>query len=117
MDKKGQGALEYLLLIGGAIVVAVVVVTLLLNLGSTGGGTSSGAAAGSICSQKAVAFANTYGRAGDCDENGLGTAAAPFAQDARRVWVDKCYVCTGAYPACNATVSTGTWTAGTCTSN
>lgn len=32
MDKKGQGALEYLLLIGGAVLVAVIVITLLLGI-------------------------------------------------------------------------------------
>ena len=34
---KGQGALEYLLLIGGAIIVAVIVITLLMSLGGGGG--------------------------------------------------------------------------------
>ena len=32
MDKKGQGALEYLLLIGGAVLVAVVVIVLLTTI-------------------------------------------------------------------------------------
>ena len=36
MEKKGQGALEYLLLIGGAVLVAVIVITLLLQITSTG---------------------------------------------------------------------------------
>jgi len=36
MDRKGQGALEYLLLIGGAVLVAVIVITLLLQITSTG---------------------------------------------------------------------------------
>jgi uncharacterized protein (UPF0333 family) len=36
MDKKGQGALEYLLLIGGAVLVAVIVIALLITLTSTG---------------------------------------------------------------------------------
>lgn len=36
MDKKGQGALEYLLLIGGAVLVAVIVITLLLQITSQG---------------------------------------------------------------------------------
>lgn len=30
-DKKGQGALEYLLLIGGAVLVAVIVISMLLS--------------------------------------------------------------------------------------
>lgn len=33
MDEKGQGALEYLLLIGGAVLVAVVVIVLILGMG------------------------------------------------------------------------------------
>ena len=37
MEKKGQGALEYLLLIGGAVLVAVIVITLLLNITETAG--------------------------------------------------------------------------------
>ncbi|MFH1586395.1 MAG: class III signal peptide-containing protein [Candidatus Diapherotrites archaeon] len=32
MDRKGQGALEYLLLIGGAVLVAVVVIVLLTTI-------------------------------------------------------------------------------------
>jgi len=31
-EEKGQGALEYLLLIGGAVLVAVIVISLLLSL-------------------------------------------------------------------------------------
>ncbi len=34
MDQKGQGALEYLLLIGGAVLIATIV--LLIIIGSTG---------------------------------------------------------------------------------
>ena len=37
MEKQGQGALEYLLLIGGAILVAVIVISILVGLGGTGG--------------------------------------------------------------------------------
>lgn len=33
--KKGQGALEYLLLIGGAVLIAVIVVALLIGIGSS----------------------------------------------------------------------------------
>ncbi|HLC79956.1 MAG TPA: class III signal peptide-containing protein [archaeon] len=54
MDRKGQGALEYLLLIGGAIVVAVIVVTLLLNVGSSGQTQTSDTAIKALCQQKAV---------------------------------------------------------------
>ncbi len=36
MNRKGQGALEYLLLIGGAVLVAVIVITLLLGIAEQG---------------------------------------------------------------------------------
>ncbi len=36
MDCKGQGALEYLLLIAGAIMVAVIVISLLSGMAETG---------------------------------------------------------------------------------
>ncbi|MEK6972823.1 MAG: class III signal peptide-containing protein [archaeon] len=38
MNMKGQGALEYLLLIGGALIVVAVVLTVLPNLASSGKG-------------------------------------------------------------------------------
>ena len=34
MDNKGQGALEYLLLLGGAVLIAAVVISLLFNIGT-----------------------------------------------------------------------------------
>lgn len=37
MNKKGQGALEYLLLIGGALIVAAIVLTILPGLATKGG--------------------------------------------------------------------------------
>ena len=37
MDRKGQGSLEYLLIIGGAVLVAAVVLAIVTNL-TTGGG-------------------------------------------------------------------------------
>jgi len=49
MKSRGQGALEYLLLIGGAVLIAAVVITLAINIG--GGGVSSGqdAALDALC--------------------------------------------------------------------
>ncbi|MFH1239998.1 MAG: class III signal peptide-containing protein [Candidatus Diapherotrites archaeon] len=38
MDNKGQGALEYLLLIGGAVLIAAIVIVILNSLGTTGVG-------------------------------------------------------------------------------
>ena len=52
MERKGQGALEYLLLIGGAILVAVIVISILVGLGGTGGPEAKRAAANALCAQK-----------------------------------------------------------------
>lgn len=41
MDNRGQGALEYLLLIGGAVLVAAVVLALLLGFAQTGQNTAN----------------------------------------------------------------------------
>ena len=44
MDNKGQGALEYLLLIGGAVLIAAIVIVILNSLGTTGTETTNAAA-------------------------------------------------------------------------
>lgn len=41
MEKKGQGALEYLLLIGGAVLIAVIVIAVITGLANTSGGNVS----------------------------------------------------------------------------
>ncbi len=96
MHNKGQGALEYLLLIGGAIVVAIIVMLLLLNV-ATDSGTQTGAlTAASFCTQKA-AITNQ-----NCDIN---TSAAGNTR--RVVWVnEECYDCSGNYPQCGASATT-----------
>lgn len=43
MDNKGQGALEYLLLIGGAVLIAAIVIVILNSLGTTGKSASNNA--------------------------------------------------------------------------
>jgi len=44
MEKRGQGALEYLLLIGGAVLIAVIVIAVITGLaGNTGNQVSAGA--------------------------------------------------------------------------
>ncbi|MCX6799058.1 MAG: class III signal peptide-containing protein [Candidatus Diapherotrites archaeon] len=50
MEKKGQGALEYLLLIGGAVLVAAIVIALLAGLP----GGSANPANGTFCAGKAT---------------------------------------------------------------
>ncbi|MFH1391367.1 MAG: class III signal peptide-containing protein [Candidatus Diapherotrites archaeon] len=86
LDKKGQGALEYLLLIGGAVLVAVIVITLLLSIADTGGTQTGLSAATSLCTQQA-ALANPRACGGT-------------------VLVDQItYTCGGTYPNCTATAS------------
>lgn len=49
--KKGQGALEYLLLIGGAILVAVIVISILIGIAGTGEDETLLAVAHGICAK------------------------------------------------------------------
>ncbi len=49
MDNRGQGALEYLLLIGGAVLIAAVVISLLVSM--AGQGTNSADQASHALSQ------------------------------------------------------------------
>jgi len=61
MDRKGQGALEYLLLIGGAVLVAVIVITLLLQITSQGEAdttATANAAAIIVCKERNNALCN-----------------------------------------------------------
>ncbi|MFH0715032.1 MAG: class III signal peptide-containing protein [Candidatus Diapherotrites archaeon] len=51
MNKKGQGSLEYLLLIGGAVLVAVIVIALVITFGQTGGDTTTVSVVNSLCQQ------------------------------------------------------------------
>ncbi|HZX19476.1 MAG TPA: class III signal peptide-containing protein [archaeon] len=77
MDKQGQGALEYLLLIGGAVLVAVIVITLLLQITSQGqADTTATADAVAIrnCQQRNSSIcggtvASYITGAADCDED------------------------------------------------
>lgn len=52
INKKGQGALEYLLLIGGAILVAVVVITILSGIGGSGGAQAELNSVSALCASK-----------------------------------------------------------------
>jgi len=62
MNRKGQGALEYLLLIGGAVLVAVIVITLLLGIADQGKlDTQATVDAGAIkvCTERNAAICDT----------------------------------------------------------
>ncbi len=65
-NKKGQGALEYLLIIGGALVIAAVVVTVL----SSGG--SAGSSVAKINSQKGICATATTQTSCDSTAGGGG---------------------------------------------
>ncbi len=100
MREKGQGALEYLLLIGGAIVVAVIVVTLLLGVSAPAQGQTASASASSLCSQKAALVNN------DCDFNGIGSGDGAAGDSLRVVLIGTdCYACAGNFPQCSASLS------------
>ncbi len=51
MNRKGQGSLEYLLLIGGAVLVAVIVIGLVITFGQSGGDTTRISVVNSLCQQ------------------------------------------------------------------
>ena len=73
MNKKGQGALEYLLLIGGAILVAVVVITILSQVGSSSGSQTEINSVTAICASRPVSACGTQvivgGTACECGKN------------------------------------------------
>ena len=58
MEHKGQGALEYLLLIGGAILVAVIVIALIVGLGGTGGAEATKSVKDGLCAKYSDNSAN-----------------------------------------------------------
>src|SRR3989344_4716276 len=105
MNKRGQGALEYLLLIGGAIVVAVVVVTLLLNLGSRGGGTAGATSMGAISSQYAATAGNATPVCTDVTTSSAANNADNFIWNAT---TSECWAISGTYPSCTATKAVAT---------
>lgn len=100
MEKKGQGALEYLLLIGGAVLVAVIVITLLLGLTESSGNQTDDTAVGGLCRTEAQKI----------------NALDPTINDCNAVKVDYKGVaditCTGTFPECNCINLN--LTAGTC---
>ncbi|MCH7902924.1 class III signal peptide-containing protein, partial [archaeon] len=79
MNKKGQGALEYLLLIGGAVLVAVIVITLLLQItsqGETDTRATADAAAILQCDARLNAICNEEIAAGTTTQAEIDTACA-----------------------------------------
>ena len=76
MDKRGQGALEYLLLIGGALIVAAIVVATILSVSSTSsGGATSGISGTELRKYIALGQARavyTYDESSVTDSSGNG---------------------------------------------
>lgn len=72
MQQKGQGSLEYLLIIGGGILVAVVIIGAIVSLAGTGTGGTKANVANQTC--------HTYLASSDCNTadidiiTGYGTA-------------------------------------------
>ncbi|MFH1224400.1 MAG: class III signal peptide-containing protein [Candidatus Diapherotrites archaeon] len=78
MNSKGQGALEYLLLIGGAVLVAVVVIVLILGLGKSTGGEVNDIVQTGITNMEAAA--GTGGTGGELVTNPpIGTYPPEFS--------------------------------------
>ena len=78
MDVKGQGALEYLLLIGGAVLVAAIVIALITGIPGTGPDPADAAkcAAEMTFTGCKAAVGNTAGFCCPIDSTGAETAAA-----------------------------------------
>ena len=95
---KGQGALEYLLLIGGAVLVAAIVIVLLLNLGTSNTGTSEA----QFIATSAAQIATQQGT-NSCTDLVSGSV------DSAYVWYTKsnsCYLMSGTFANCMATKQT-----------
>ena len=108
LNQKGQGALEYLLLIGGAVLVAAIVIVLLLNLGTSNTGTSEAqfveVAAAQIATQQGT---------NSCTDLVSGSV------DSAYVWYTKsnsCYLMSGTFANCIATKGAQTVATSCCTS-
>ncbi|MFH0955364.1 MAG: hypothetical protein V1777_04645, partial [Candidatus Micrarchaeota archaeon] len=70
-NKKGQGSLEYLLIIGGGILVAVIIIGAIISLAGTGTGSSRQNTANQACSAinnslNCLAYDNATWSGGNC---------------------------------------------------
>lgn len=71
MNTKGQGALEYLLIIGGAVIVAGIVLTMLITTAPTVQGGTNQALADAMCAK----FVDGTTQCGILDPDGDGPCA------------------------------------------
>jgi len=77
MKEKGQGALEYLLLIGGAVLIAAIALAIISGLGTAGKGTVEKGKWAAQCAALGQNFCeNTAYDLGTSDEGYCGTQQA-----------------------------------------
>ena len=96
-NKKAQGSLEYLLLIGGAVLVAVIVITLILGIGQSGNQQTSNSAVAAFCKQKGQQ-ARLAGISGNC------ASPTPAGSPPIQVTISgTTYTCQGTIPDCGYT--------------
>ncbi|MEM4257040.1 MAG: hypothetical protein QXD98_01640 [Candidatus Diapherotrites archaeon] len=96
-NKKSQGALEYLLLIGGGVVLAATVIALILGNSSTQSGMADKSHATQLCALKATQAKTPP----SCSI----VKVIPGAADISHIYVKNtktCWQCTGNYPKCIA---------------
>ncbi len=80
-NQKGQGALEYLLLIGGAVLVAAIVIVLLLGINSQSNTQTGLVSAAALCNQKTASSLPSNPTA-VCSKNGAWVAGDDTAANA-----------------------------------
>ena len=90
-NQKGQGALEYLLLIGGAVLVAAIVIVLLLGINQSSGATTNTTVGAALCTQK-IQSANPTGTSTTCAGSTICVNKAT-------------YNCAGNLPNCTASIT------------
>ena len=105
---SGQGSLEYLLLVAGAVLVSAIVIVLLLNLNSSSSGQANSSTLASLCINSATANwkEGTVGLDRCIDKDGSTVGLGTNSIEQRKVWLSKCYNCTGVYPRCVAGTTT-----------
>jgi len=81
MDVKGQGALEYLLLIGGAVLVAAIVIALISGIPGGGASPEDAALCAGARSYDSCLVANGQVTGGVCDPMTTGGVCAVDASE------------------------------------
>ena len=108
-NEKGQGALEYLLLIGGAVLVAAIVIVLLLNINATGTTSTTNTAMSAAAVNLAAV---TTGKCTDFVADSPDAIVSGFMWNPRD---NTCWLSSGTYPSCTAAKQTATVMTACCT--